>query len=268
MSVFSLWPGFGVYVVDRVACAIAYNAVPLLYRTVYGRTMPTRMRMRLQLVSGAISVIPHILLRTAYVRMLACSGDGYSSSIEALRTVLRTKPLLSTAGVAGVPWWVVGLRLFAGFHKMRPDALLEWRYLLPPSHALADRRTVVAAVVGAVGVAGWAGRTRRVGFPMLPVASVCGLFPLAECAFSTAVTSVSLWYFGHLMWVQPFGTLLGVAVSIPLHVAVGRARKAVARLCGFEVCVVHLTRSTRQLHGCTHLTYTCVGTCSRIIHVA
>jgi hypothetical protein len=224
-----------VFVVDRVACAVAYNAIPLVYRTVYGRTMPTRMRLRLQLISGAVSVIPHVLLRTAYVRMLACPGEGYGSSVEALQTVLRTKPLMSEDGLAGVPWWVVGLRLFAGFHKMRPDALLEWRYLLPASHALADRRTAVAAVIGAVGLAGWAGTSRRVGFPMLPVASACGLFPLAECAFSTAVTSVSLWYFGHLMWVQPFGTLLGIAVSIPLHLAVGRARKVAARAFGFEV---------------------------------
>lgn len=70
------------FLTDRIFCACAYNFLPLLYRTIYGRTLTPVCRKRCQLLSGAVSIVPHLVLRTAYVRMLVCPGVGYSTPLE------------------------------------------------------------------------------------------------------------------------------------------------------------------------------------------
>jgi hypothetical protein len=123
----------------------------------------------------------------------------------------------------------VGCRYYAGFYQLKPDALLEWRYLLAESHPLADRRTLLRAVEETVSVpASWEA-------PLLPIAAVCGMFPLPNAVWSTGCTAISLWYFGHYAYAMPLGSALGLLGSIPLHYAFGRIRRTAAELCGFEV---------------------------------
>jgi hypothetical protein len=98
--------GFGVFLADRITCAVAYNFVPLVYRTLYGSTMTPRARTRCQLMSGVVSLVPHILFRTAYVRMLVCVGEGsgYSTPLQVrgpLRSLCRTLPCSSRTQCAG-----------------------------------------------------------------------------------------------------------------------------------------------------------------------
>lgn len=123
-------------------------------------------------------------------------------------------------------------RYFIGFYKLQPDALLEWRYLLPSAHPLSDRRPLAASLHGTLG---WRRFWGFPHFPWLPAAAICGGFPLPDAAWSTARTAVSLYFSGHFGYEMPLGTGLGLAISIPLHYGFGLIRRRVAELCGLEV---------------------------------